>query len=205
MRVMALCNLVTVDPGWRADWVWGLSLVVLTVILHVPCLGLIRVRAVRSYTRTIRRGLNTTRFAIVIGTATLLATILHGVEVVVWAAAYRFLGAIPDDRSAVLYSLNAITSYGHTNLQLEARWELMGALESLNGWLLFGLTTAFLFATIERVWSLDEAQPKSVTLGLHSYDCSHLGAADMASGLWRLATATCLRFGLTGSIRGSRT
>lgn len=81
----------------------------------------------------------------------------------VWAAAYRFLGAIPDDRSAVLYSLNAITSYGHTNLQLEARWELMGALESLNGWLLFGLTTAFLFATIERVWSLDEAQPKSVT------------------------------------------
>lgn len=61
MRVMALCNLVTVEPGWRADWVWGLSLVVLTVILHVPCLGLIRVRALRSYTRTIRKGLNTTR------------------------------------------------------------------------------------------------------------------------------------------------
>jgi hypothetical protein len=29
----------------------------------------------------------------------------------------------------------------------------MGALEALNGWLLFGLTTAFLFAMIEKVWS----------------------------------------------------
>jgi hypothetical protein len=30
----------------------------------------------------------------------------------------------------------------------------MGALEALNGWLLFGLTTAFLFSIIEKVWSL---------------------------------------------------
>jgi hypothetical protein len=30
----------------------------------------------------------------------------------------------------------------------------MGALEALNGWLLFGLTTAFLFAIIEKAWLL---------------------------------------------------
>jgi hypothetical protein len=29
---------------------------------------------------------------------------------------------------------------------------MMGALEALNGMLLFGLTTAFLFAMIQRVW-----------------------------------------------------
>lgn len=33
------------------------------------------------------------------------------------------------------------------------RWQLLGALEALNGWLLFGLTTAFLFAVIHKVWS----------------------------------------------------
>lgn len=54
----------------------------------------------------------------------------------------------------MLYSLNAMTSYGHENMALEAHWKLMGALEALNGWLLFGLTTAFLFAMIEKVWSL---------------------------------------------------
>ncbi|WP_245632471.1 hypothetical protein [Edaphobacter aggregans] len=55
----------------------------------------------------------------------------------------------------MLYSLNAITSYGHANLQLEDRWHLMGAMESLNGWLLFGLSTAFLFAMMQRLSSLD--------------------------------------------------
>ena len=54
----------------------------------------------------------------------------------------------------MLYSLNAITSYGHTNLSLENYWHLMGALEALNGWLLFGLSTAFLFGVIEKVWSV---------------------------------------------------
>jgi hypothetical protein len=37
---------------------------------------------------------------------------------------------------------------------LEAHWQLMGALEALNGMLLFGLTTAFLFAVIQKVWPL---------------------------------------------------
>ena len=45
-----------------------------------------------------------------------------------------------------------MTSYGHANLYLKAEWQLMGAFEALNGMLLFGLTTAFLFAMIRRVW-----------------------------------------------------
>ncbi len=45
-----------------------------------------------------------------------------------------------------------MTAYGHANLFLKDRWQLMGALEALNGMLLFGLTTAFLFSMIQRVW-----------------------------------------------------
>ena len=52
----------------------------------------------------------------------------------------------------MLYSLDAITSYGHVNSFLEEHWQLMGALEALNGWLLFGLTAAFLFAIVGKVW-----------------------------------------------------
>jgi hypothetical protein len=36
-----------------------------------------------------------------------------------WASAYGLLGALPDTKSAMLYSLSAITSYGHANLFLE--------------------------------------------------------------------------------------
>jgi hypothetical protein len=54
----------------------------------------------------------------------------------------------------MLYSLSAMTSYGHAELFLERQWQLMGAVEALTGMLLFGLTTAFLFAIIQRVLSL---------------------------------------------------
>ena len=87
-------------------------------------------------------------FVVAVGATTLLATCLHRMEAGIWALAYSFLGAIPDLRTATLYSLSAMTSYGHTNLVLEGHWHLMGAMEALNGWLLFGLSTAFLFAVI---------------------------------------------------------
>jgi hypothetical protein len=93
-------------------------------------------------------------FLMVMGVVALLATILHGLEGIVWAIAYRALGALPDNNSAVLYLLSAITTYGHANIVLDPRWRLMGALEALNGILLFGLTTAFLFAIIQEVWLL---------------------------------------------------
>jgi hypothetical protein len=52
----------------------------------------------------------------------------------------------------MLYSLNALTSYGHTEIQLAPHWQMLGSLEALNGWILFGLTTAFLFSEVQKVW-----------------------------------------------------
>ena len=146
---------IVVSPGvWRANWAWGLPLIVLTVIIHVSSLGLINQRGVRLLGHMTDRRHPRLVFAEVMGTTTLLATVLHGVEAGIWAAFYQFLGALPDFKSAMLYSLNAITSYGHESLFLESRWQLLGAIEALNGSLLFGLTTAFLFGMIQKIWLL---------------------------------------------------
>ncbi|OKO70300.1 hypothetical protein [Bradyrhizobium sp. AS23.2] len=51
----------------------------------------------------------------------------------------------------MLYSIGAMTTFGHASLHLSDRWQMLGALEALNGMLLFGLTTAFLYATIRSV------------------------------------------------------
>lgn len=91
-------------------------------------------------------------FGAVMGIAVLLITVLHAVEGLVWAAAYWLLGALPDARSSVLFSFGAMTTYGGSNLDLQGHWRLMGALEALNGIILFGLTTAFLFSMIQEVW-----------------------------------------------------
>ena len=79
------------------------------------------------------------------------AACLHGAEAGLWAAIYVAIGAMPDLHDAMLYSLSALTSYGHVDIYLEDRWKLLGAIEAVNGLILFGLTTAFLFAAIQQV------------------------------------------------------
>jgi hypothetical protein len=144
---------------WVGDWAWSLPLIVLTVVVHVCGLAAIGERVVRALGETVGRRNFMLKFAIVMAMTSLLATMLHGLEAAIWAAAYWFLAALPDARTAMLYSLSAMTSYGHAALFLKDRWQLMGALEALNGMLLFGLTTAFLFAIIQRVWPLGSREP----------------------------------------------
>jgi hypothetical protein len=139
---------------WTADWAWSLPLILLTVVIHVFGLGLINERVVRVLSRSMDRRRMVPIFALVMGVTVLLMTALHGIEGVAWAAAYVFVGAVPDGKSAMLYSLNAMTTYGHESVSLAPHWQMMGALEALNGMLLFGLTTAFLFAMIQEIWPL---------------------------------------------------
>ena len=82
----------------------------------------------------------------------LLVTGLHALEGAAWAFAYVELGASPDRRTAMLYSISAMTSFGHAGIYLDPHWQMMGALEALNGMMLFGLTTAFLLYVLQTHW-----------------------------------------------------
>jgi hypothetical protein len=143
---------------WDIDWLWSLPLIVMSVVTHVVGLMLIFRQVMKTMNIAVVRRRFVPMFILVMGTVALLATMLHGLEGLLWAASYRLLDALPDSRSAMLYSLSAITSYGHANLFLKDQWQLMGALEALNGTLLFGLTTAFLFAMIREVWDIERKE-----------------------------------------------
>ncbi len=136
--------------GWGHDWAWGLPIVVLTVVVHVGVLVLVTSALVRALPRQRSAG-TPVRFSVAIAVTALGAAALHGLEAAIWALLYLGLGAVPDWRTAMLYSLGAITSYGHANVDLADRWRVLGTIESLNGVILFGLTTAFLFAAIQEV------------------------------------------------------
>jgi len=138
--------------AWSNNWAWGLPLIVLTVLAHAFGLILIREGVVLRLSRTLGAHRSGIVLAAIIVTAVLLLTFLHGIEAGAWAVAYVALGARPDFPSAMLYSLSAMTTYGHANIYLAQHWRLMGALEALNGMMLFGLTTAFLFAVLQSHW-----------------------------------------------------
>jgi hypothetical protein len=148
---------VTLVP-WRSDWLWSVPLIVVTIVFHSYCLGLlsrgllILLRADRK--KHLAHGLS----VLVVGGSSLCAICLHGLEAWMWAVAYRLLGTLGGDRKeAMLYSISVMTTVGGTNLHLEPGWQLMGPLEALDGWILFGLTAAFLFALIQKVWSLEHS------------------------------------------------
>ncbi|MGB8322482.1 MAG: hypothetical protein WCE52_05920 [Candidatus Acidiferrum sp.] len=144
--------------NWGVDWAWGLPLIVATVVFHAYGLGMIgRMTRVHLAGKGPIRNISAVSVLAMGGTA-LFATLLHGFESILWAASYRLVGAASDNRAAMLYSLSAMTTYGHENVRLAAGWQLMGALEALNGWILFGLTTAFLFSVMQRAWAGAEAE-----------------------------------------------
>ena len=145
--------MVIEPPGaWSDNWAWGVPIIVLTVLAHGFGLVHIHEHVVARLAHRLRARRSRTIFAAILAVTVLSLTVLHALEATVWAGAYVILGALPDPRSAMLFSLNAMTTYGHDTLGLEPHWKLMGALEALNGVILFGLTTAFLFSVLQGYW-----------------------------------------------------
>lgn len=139
--------------GWGSSWAVGGPLIVLTVVVHVLGLGLIRAgfhRAYRWEGGLVHRRLP--HFAVVMSVTVSLVTLLHILQAAIWAAAFLLTGAAPGIHTAMLYSIGAMTTYGHAALYLAPHWQMLGALEALNGVILLGLSTAFLYAMIQQAW-----------------------------------------------------
>ncbi|WP_083222618.1 hypothetical protein [Ensifer sp. LC163] len=137
---------------WGTDWAWSLPLILLNVIIHVFGLAFIYDGFTVLLREIGRRRKFMFRFAVAMNAAVFLIVALHGIEAISWALAYLVLGAIPDPKAAMLYSLGAMTGFGTGNVSLPPHWQMMGVLQSLAGLLLFGLTTAFMFAMFQAVW-----------------------------------------------------
>jgi hypothetical protein len=96
------------DPAaWGANWAWGIPLIMLTTVVHVLGLGLISERIVRTLQHRMDHRRFTWLFAVAMSVVILLATLLYAFEAALWAVAYLLLGAQPNSKSAMLYSLSA--------------------------------------------------------------------------------------------------
>ena len=80
------------------------------------------------------------------------AAALHGLEAMLWALAYWWLGTLDSLTDASVYGLATMTTFEIPGLTLPSRWHMLSALQAVNGVLLFGISTAFLFAVIQVHW-----------------------------------------------------
>ena len=80
-----------IDAGlWTADWAWSLPLIILTLVIHVLGLGFINEWVIWILSRAVERRRFMFMFVVVMGCTAALATLLHGMEAIIWAEAYRF-------------------------------------------------------------------------------------------------------------------
>lgn len=91
---------------------------------------------------------------ILIGTIVVL-TILHTMEIVVWALAYLYLlppNVLDSFEEATYFSFVTFTTLGYGDITLAGAWRIISGIEALNGVLLLGWSTALLFTVVQRTW-----------------------------------------------------
>jgi Ion channel len=87
-------------------------------------------------------------FMVVVSLVTAAA---HLIQIGLWAAAYFMIGEFSTFDRAFYFSSQNYPALGYGDVVLSAEWRLLGPLESINGLLLFGLSSGVMFAVMSRL------------------------------------------------------
>jgi hypothetical protein len=82
---------------------------------------------------------------------TLITAAMHLTQIALWAVTLLVCGEISTFEQAFYVSAENYTALGYGDIILSERWRLLGPLEAINGLLLFGLSTAVLFAVMSHL------------------------------------------------------
>jgi hypothetical protein len=82
---------------------------------------------------------------------TLITAVTHLIEIALWAIVLLLCGEMTTFETAFYVSAENYTALGYGDVVLSGRWRLLGPLEAIDGLLLFGLSTAVLFAVLNRL------------------------------------------------------
>jgi hypothetical protein len=123
----------------------GSVLVVTTVLIHGVSLEVI-LKVVLRIPQHLEFRWRTLLFSLVV----LSVFTAHVAEIWIWAIFFHFIEEFSNFEAALYFSTSSFTTVGYGDLVLSEEWRLMGALESANGMMLFGWSTAFIFEVVRR-------------------------------------------------------
>ncbi len=81
------------------------------------------------------------------------------IEAALWAATYVVTGAIAGAERAMYFSMVTYTTLGYGDVTLDERWRLLASLEAANGIIMFGWSTALIFAAVHLVYIKPRENP----------------------------------------------
>ncbi len=126
-------------------------MIALTVVIHIAgIIGLI------AYLKD--RGMQTVGSGHYVGMVRVLVVTIPGIffahtaEIWRWAVLYIWLGEFESLERALYFSTVTFTTLGYGDITLQESWQLLSSLEAANGVILFGVSTAFVFAVMRKMF-----------------------------------------------------
>jgi amino acid transporter len=77
--------------------------------------------------------------------------VAHLIEMTLWAVLFVICGEFKDFAGAFYHSAMNYSTLGYGDVIMSPSWKLLGPLEAANGALMFGVSTAIIFAVIQRL------------------------------------------------------
>jgi hypothetical protein len=128
----------------------GASAVLGTIFIHAMALGA-TVNFVRHEKRLGRAGAGFWIDLVIVALAIAIAFGAHLIEIALWAALFVICGEFQEFAIAYYHSAVNYTTLGYGDVIMTPSWKLLGPLEAADGALMFGVSTAMIFAVIVRL------------------------------------------------------
>jgi hypothetical protein len=128
----------------------GGGAVLCTIFIHA--LALMSAVNFFRYERKVGRAGRYFRIDVAIVTLVLsFAFVAHLLEIALWAGLFLICGQFQEFGTAYYHSAVNYTTLGYGDIIMSPSWKLLGPLEAADGALMFGVSTAMIFAVIQRL------------------------------------------------------
>jgi Ion channel len=128
----------------------GFAAVICTILIHAVPLSA-TIAFVRREKRLGHLGISFQKDMVVVMRTILYAFVAHLTEMALWAILFVICGEFSDFATAYYHSAVNYTSLGYGDIIMSPAWKLLGPLETADGMLLFGVSTAMIFSVIQRL------------------------------------------------------
>lgn len=129
----------------------GALLLVMTVAFQALSFDYI-IKKTHDLVRAEIKAVSRFRKAMILAVVTLGVSFVLVMEVWLWGWFYLIIETVPDWETALYFSASSFTTVGFGDVYLDKDWRLLSSIEAMNGFLMFGWSTAFIFEIVSHVY-----------------------------------------------------